>query len=60
MTTETLIVLTTLKSQIESDIEDIQESNPQFIPTLYAGVTIGYQTVIKYIDAALEELSEKK
>ncbi len=60
MNTDAITALELLKSQLTLDIKEIQETYTQFIPTLYVGVTIGYETVIKKIDATLEELREKK
>lgn len=57
---ETTVVLRTLKEALSKNIQELQDNYPQFLPTLYVGVTIGYQTAIDYIDQALEVLNEKK
>ena len=61
MNNETLVILTSMKSHLESDIAAIHakygESN---IPTLAAGVNLGLKTAIKYIDAAMEVFGEEE
>ena len=56
---QTIVVLKTLKEALAKNITELQDNYPEFLPTLYVGVTMGYQTAIDYIDQALEVLDEK-
>lgn len=58
-------ILTELISELEALNEQLiapykNNDNTDFIPTLYAGESIGIETAIKYVKLKLEALSEEK